>query len=178
VRLQGSRRISRALDVLYASRPLFPPEVREEVERAEHWGDVVLQEVPRRMAWWALRRRSEAVDSFMADAKLGMPRAMTAPLTGPVVMLVKRLNRASDKAIERDLAVVPELLDHIDELLAAGVIGGDEPNAADYQIAPSVRLLMSFEDLRPDLEARPAGQHAQRFVPRPAGSVPPVFPHA
>ncbi len=57
-----------------------------------------------------------------------------------------------------------------------GVIGGDEPNAADYQIAPSVRLAMSFDDLRPAIESRPAGELALRIVPDFPGRTPPVFP--
>ncbi len=54
--LQGTRRISRALDALRPDPPLFPrdPERRHAVERAELWGDEVLQPVPRRLAWGAL----------------------------------------------------------------------------------------------------------------------------
>jgi glutathione S-transferase len=176
VRIQGSRNLSRALDVLYPQRPLFPAERREEVERAEHWGDLVLQEVPRRLAWWGLRRRPEAVGTFLVDAKLGLPPEIVLPLTGPVVVLAGRLNHATDKAVERDLAALPGLLDRVDELIAQGVIGGDEPNAADFQIATSVRLLMSFADLRPRIEDRPAGDLAVKVVPRFPGNVAPVLP--
>ena len=176
VRIQGSRRLSRALDVLHPQAPLFPAEGREEVERAEHWGDVVLQEVPRRIAWWGLRRRPEAVGTFLVDAKMGIPPQMAAPLTGPVVMLAKRLNRATDEAIERDLAALPGLLDHVDELIGDGVVGADEPNAADFQLATSLRLLMTFADLRPAIESRPAGELAVRVVPRFPGNVPAVLP--
>jgi glutathione S-transferase len=176
VHIQGSRNLSRALDVLYPDPPLFGNDRREEVERAEHWGDIVLQEVPRRLAWWGLRRRPEAVGTFLVDAKLGMPPQLVSPLTGPVVILARKLNRATDDAIERDLAALPGLLDHVDELIAGGVIGGDEPNAADFQIATSVRLLMTFADLRPDIEARPAGQVAVKVVPRFPGNIAPVLP--
>ncbi len=176
VRIQGSRNLSRALDVLYPGRPLFPAERRDAVERAEHWGDVVLQEVPRRIAWWGLRRRPEAVETFLADAKMGIPPRLAAPLTGPVVMLAKRLNRATDAAIERDLAALPGLLDHVDGLIADGVIGAEDANAADFQIATSIRLLMSFADLRPAIGARPAGELAVRVVPRFPGNVPAVLP--
>jgi glutathione S-transferase len=176
VRIQGSRNLSRALDVLYPQRPLFPVERRAEVERAEHWGDLVLQEVPRRLAWWGLRRRPEAVDTFLVDAKLGMPPQLVSPLTFPVIVLARRLNHATDKAIERDLAALPGLLDHVDGLIAEGVIGGDEANAADFQIATSIRLLMSFADLRPQIEDRPAGELAVKVVPRFPGNVAPVLP--
>jgi glutathione S-transferase len=56
------------------------------------------------------------------------------------------------------------------------VIGGEQPNVADFQIAPSVRLLMTFDDLRPAIESRPAGEHAKRFLPDAPGRIPPVFP--
>jgi glutathione S-transferase len=176
VRIQGSRNLSRALDVLYPQRPLFPAERRREVEQAEHWGDLVLQEVPRRLAWWGLRRRPEAVDTFLVDAKLGLPPQLVSPLTFPVIVLARQLNHATDKAIERDLAALPGLLDHVDGLIADGVIGGEEPNAADFQIAGSVRLLMSFADLRPRIEDRPAGELAVKVVPRFPGNIAPVLP--
>ncbi len=176
VRLQGSRRLSRALDVLYPARPLFPEDRSEEVEQAERWGDIVLQDIPRRVAWWALRRRPEAVESYLADAKLGIPPEVAARVTGPVVVLAGWLNYATDTAVRRDLAALPRMLDHVEELIGAGVIGGGEINAADLQIAASVRLLMTFEDLRPGLESRPAGAHALRVVPHAPGSTPPVLP--
>ena len=40
-----------------------------------------------------------------------------------------------------DLAALPGLLDQVDAYIADGVLGGDQPNAADLQIAPTIRLL-------------------------------------
>jgi hypothetical protein len=37
-------------------------------------------------------------------------------------------------------------------------------------------LLMSFDDLRPAIESRPAGQLASRLAPDFPGRTPPVFP--
>jgi len=175
-RLQGSRRISRALEVVRPEPALFPAERREEVERAEHWGDVVLQEVPRRLAWWTLRRAPEAVRSFLEGARTGIPPDLAASTARPLILASARLNRATDAAVRRDLGILPALLDRVDELIAEGVIGGDEPNAADFQIFTSVRLLMTFDDLRPDLERRPPGERALRVVPDFPGHVPPVLP--
>ena len=75
-----------------------------------------------------------------------------------------------------DLASLGEDLDRIDGWIAAGVIGGPEPNAADFQLAPSIRLLMSFDDLRPFVEARPCGEMAKRIVTDFPGRTPPIFP--
>ncbi len=37
---------------------------------------------------------------------------------------------------------------------------------------------MTMADLRPAIEARPAGAHALRVVPKFAGEVPPILPSA
>ena len=63
----------------------------------------------------------------------------------------------------------------MDELIERGVIGGDEPNAADFQIATSISLLLTMDDLRPMIEGRPAGGHAREVVPRQPGHLPHVF---
>ena len=105
-----------------------------------------------------------------------MPTSVAAATTAPIVWVEQRINRASAAAVRADLERLPALLDHVDELLAHGVIGGDEPNAADYQIAPSVRLLLAFDQLRPLIEARPAGAFATRVVPVFRGHVPPALP--
>jgi glutathione S-transferase len=55
-------------------------------------------------------------------------------------------------------------------------MGGEDLNAADFQIAPTLRLAMTFDDLRPAIEKRPAGELAMRVVPDFAGRFPPVFP--
>jgi glutathione S-transferase len=89
--------------------------------------------------------------------------------------LVARLQQADDENVRADLAALPGLLQRIDDWIAEGVLGGAELNAADFQIAPSVRLAMTMMDLRPAIEARPAGQLALRVVPGYPGEVPPVL---
>ena len=73
-------------------------------------------------------------------------------------------------------APCPALLDRVDGLIAEGVIGGHDYNVADFQIATSVRLLMTLEDLRGAIEPRPAARHARAVVPRFPGRIGPVFP--
>ena len=67
------------------------------------------------------------------------------------------------------------MLDRVDELIERGVIGGAERNAADYQIATSISLLLTMDDLRPMIEGRPAGRLAREIVPRQPGHLPHVF---
>jgi len=54
--------------------------------------------------------------------------------------------------------------------------GGERLNAADYQIAPNVRAMLQFADLRPLLEGRPSADWALRVVPEYGGPVGPVLP--
>ena len=68
------------------------------------------------------------------------------------------------------------MFDHVDELIATGVLNAEEPGAADLMIAPSTCALLWWEELRPLLEGRPAADHARRVVPRFPGEIPPVFP--
>jgi glutathione S-transferase len=177
-KVQGSRAIARFLDELKPEPLLFPadPDRRAVVEEAERWGDEELQSVPRRLIWFALRRVRSTVKEFLEGYRLGVPTSVPAATSAPIVWVEQRLNRASAVTVRADLERLPALLDHIDELLAQGVIGGDEPNAADYQIAASVRLLLAFDQLRPLIEGRPTGAFATSIVPVFHGHVPPALP--
>ena len=177
-RVQGSREIARALEELQPIPPLFPADVdrRRAVEDAERWGDEVLQPPPRRLVWWALRRDSSPLASFAEGARLGIPLGVALKTSPPIIWAASHYNGASDEAVRADLAALPGLLDRVDSWIAEGVLGGEEPNAADYQIATSLRLPMTMDDLRPALERRPAGGLAQRIAPSFPGRVPPVFP--
>jgi glutathione S-transferase len=91
----------------------------------------------------------------------------------------RRITRATDAAVRRDLAALPAMLDRIDAWIDGGVIGAAEPNAADWQLASSIRLLMTMADLRRPIESRPAGALALRLVPEyPSRLGPGVLPIA
>ena len=107
-----------------------------------------------------------------------MPIGLAVRTAAPIVALSARFNEAGDENVRRDLEALPGLLDRIDEWIAAGVLDGPELNAADFQIAPSVRLAMTLEDLRPMVEDRPAGKLAMRVVPDYPGEAPPILPAA
>ncbi len=173
-KLQGSRAILRRLDELVPDPPLVPldPDQGARVLEAERWGDEVLQPLPRRVLWWALSRRSSAIESFQAGSKLALPPLATA-LAAPLILPIeRRLNRVSDDGVRADLLDLPGHLERVDGWLADGTLGGSSENAADLQIAPSLRLLMTLEDLHAPLVARPAGQWALRLFPEWAGHVP------
>ncbi len=176
-RVQGSREIARELDRIQPEPPLFPsdPELREKVEEAEAWGDA-FQQKPRRFSWWAFKRDRAPMASYSEGARLGIPVDLAVKTGGPIVSLSARFNGATDENVRSDLASLRGDLDRIDSWIADGVLGGPQPNAADYQIAPSVRLLMTMDDLRPAIQARPAGEFATRVVPDFPGRMHPVFP--
>jgi glutathione S-transferase len=170
----GSRAIMRALDERAPDPPLLPeaPERRAAVMRAEEWGDQVLQAVVRRLLWGALRRKPSAVMSYSEDADLPIPRPL-ARLSAPVlVRLGQKANDAGDLNVRADLAHLASHLQRIDTWIGEGAIGGEEANAADLQIGASVRLLSTVEDLRPQLDGRPALELAKRWFPRYAGVLP------
>jgi glutathione S-transferase len=83
----------------------------------------------------------------------------------------------ADGRIQEAIAQVPEVLNRVDELIARGVIGAGKPNAADFQIATSVRSLLNVQDLGPATEERPASELAMALIPEfgtdlPAGLLP------
>lgn len=177
-RVQGSREIARALEEARPEPPLYPADAarRRAVEDAERWGDELLQPVARRLAWWALRRDPSTLGSYAEGARLGVPLGLAVKTAPPIIWGAARFNRATDAAIRADLAALPGMLDRVDAWIEEGVLGGEEPSAADFQIGTSVRLLMTFDDLRPAIESRPCGEMARRVVPSFPGHVGPAFP--
>jgi glutathione S-transferase len=179
-RVQGSTEISRELDRLAPEPPLFPadPEQRVAVEEAERWGEEALQPPMRQILWWTFKRDRGSMASYAAGANLGIPVSLAMKTAAPVVALSVRFNEASDDNVRRVLAELPAMLQKVDDLIAAAVLNGEQLNAADFQIATTLRLAMTLDDLRPAIEARPAGELAKRVAPSYPGRTPPVLPAA
>lgn len=154
-RLQKTRVISRALDVWQPEPRLFPtdPRQRAGVEDAERWGEG-LQDAVRRLSYCATRRTRPSVLTTLGSIR----------------------HRASAEAGRRDVEALPERLAQIDAWIETGVLGGDELNAADLQIAPSVAVLLSFADFAPHIAGRPAAEHALRVAGRYERSRGPALP--
>jgi glutathione S-transferase len=171
-RVQGSLAISRTLDELIAERPLFPadPEARRAVEEAERWGHDELQDVPRRMFRYATVQDPALRRWIAADvAKAPVPR-VASTISKPLATRLSKQAGGED-LIRADLARLPGLLDHADGLARDGVIGTFEPNAADFQILSSVRVLLDFKAL-PEFEQRPSAKAARRLFPEWEGEMP------
>jgi glutathione S-transferase len=123
-----------------------------------------------------MRRDRSSLRSYSEGARLGIPIGLATRTAAPIVAMSARFNQASDENVRADLGAFPPLLDRIDEWIAEGVLGGEPPNAADLQIATSLGLLMTLDDLRPAIAARPAGELALRIDPDYPGRMPPVLP--
>ena len=170
-RVTTTRRIARALDAVQPTPPLVAGAA---MERAEAWADDRLQDTVRRLSRWAAIKDREAMGSFLAGARPPVT-ALTPllPLLRPVIAVQMRVPDASAEACAQAL---PAALDRVDALLAEGVIGGEQANAADFQVAACVRLAMCLDQLRERIAARPAGAHALRVCPDYPGRIRAVVP--
>jgi glutathione S-transferase len=169
-RVQGSRAIIAALD-----RRVPQPQlgINAEVAAAEQWGDEVLQDIPRRLIWYGFNAHRGAMHGFQEGQKRPkLPRPIVIAASPLILGIEQRLNNVTDATVQADLQALPNHLDRIDAWIEAGVLNGDQPNAADLQIAPTIGLLYALEDVRPLIEGRPAEAFAFRWVDRPVASVP------
>jgi len=178
-RLVGSRTIMRRLDQLVAEPSLLPDPgdpAYAKVLEAERWGDEVFQSVPRRILDVALLRRPREMESYAGEAKLPLPVGLMRPAMGLTARLMALKNKASDASARADLDALPGQLDRVERWITEGLLGGEQPNAADPQIGSTIRLLLSIGDVRPLLEGREAARLAGYFPPIVGGIAGGVLP--
>ena len=177
-KVQGTGKIARFLDAKIPEPQLVPtdPKKLAKVEEIEAFGDVELQGIARRTVWNALRRDKAPLRSYSEGAKLGIPIGVAVATAGPVIWGAAKLNDADDEHLQADMEALPAALDRVDKAIKGRVIGLKQPNIGDYQVAPSLALLMTLEDIRPAIEDRPAGKLAKKLVPDFPGHTPPVLP--
>ena len=172
----GSRAILRRLDELVPDPPLLPadPAAREAVLDAERWGDEVLQPLVRRVLWAAFARRPAAIASYQEASRLPRLPAPVVRLAAPAaVALARRRHGADNETVRDDLRALPAHLDRVDGWIRDGLLAGPQPNAADLQIAASLRLLSTIGDARPLLAGRPSRELAHALFADYPGDVPP-----
>jgi glutathione S-transferase len=167
-KIEDSVELSQVLETLVPEPPLYPadPERRRAVEEAERWGEAELQMAPRRIFRWTFAHDN--------DARARLARDLGFPLPGLVARLNQPIARSMAARVDADidharavLRDVPAMLDKVDAWIADGTIGDpDAPNAADFQIAPSIRALGGVTDLLPLLSGRPCDALARRLMPR------------
>ena len=177
-RVQGSREVARELERLRPEPPLFPADAERlaAVEEAERFGDEQLQHPVRQILWWAIKKDKAPLRSYSEGAKIGVPLDLAMLTAAPIVALAARFNEAGDANTRSAIEALPAMLDRIDAWIADGTLNGEQLNAADFQIATSIGLALTMDDLRPAIESRPAGALAKRVVPNYPGRTPPILP--
>ena len=107
-----------------------------------------------------------------SDGRLGPLLYRHAAVRRGGVMFIRRfVFTTGDDAAAQLRARLPAMLDRIDAWIADGTLNGDQLNAADYVIAPSLALLWYVEDLRPELSGRPLIALLDRVLPEPQSTV-------
>ncbi len=168
-KVQGSRAILRRIDELEHDPPFYPT---AEVEEAERWGDEVFQNAVRRIEIAAQLRRPESMPTYTRGSRFAAPAALEKRV-GPLVMRAGvKFHGITDARVREDLAAFPGHLDRIDEWIRSGVMGGEQPNAADLQIGSSLKAISTIGDMEPLLRGRPALALGERLFPDLVGSCP------
>jgi glutathione S-transferase len=125
------------------------------------------------LIWVGLMRRPDALVSYSEHSRLPVP-APAIRLSAPLVARVAaRLNRTNGDVARADLQTLPAQLDRIDGWIADGTIGdAARPNAADLQLASTIRLLLTLADAQALIEGRPCAELARRLFPDADGELP------
>ncbi len=176
-RIQRTLAISRALDAMQPDPPLFPrdADARRRVEEAERWGDEVLQGVPRRIFRY-MASRSYEVRRWLAVDAGNIPAGALIARPSLQAKTFARTSGADAATVRADLVALRGHLAEVERLRDEGVIGGAERNAADFQIASSLRSVAKFGDLEPYVGDHPAVRWAATVVPPLPGPVPHALP--
>jgi glutathione S-transferase len=166
--VHGSRAILARLEQIEPEPTLFPSEA---VREAERWGDEQLQDLGRCLPWGAMYFRPEAMGTFAGPGA----EPLDAPGTDFAIKFVRatwRYHGITAARLHGDLAGLPAKIAHIEQLAEDGTLDGERANAADLQIAATIRVLLPLGDLGPLLQGSAAERIALRFFPSYPGSVP------
>jgi len=164
-----SRAILARLEEIAPEPTLFPEPIADAVRDAERWGDEEFQDLGRRLPWGVLHFRPEAMGTLGGSGTLD-PAGTDFAIR--YVRAAWKYHHISAERLADDLAGLPVKLDQIDAFASEGLLGGDEPTAADLQIGATARVLLTIGDLRPLLAGRAAETIALRWFPDYPGEVP------
>jgi len=170
-RVSTNHQIARFLDDRHPEPPLFPadPSARRAVEAAESWANETLQMAARRVALAQAVREPSETSRRSADGRMGPLLYRSALLRRVITPLIGRAIFAVDGTTDTDpVAGLSALLDRVDAWIADGVVGGAQPNAADFMVAPSLALMLYRPDVLPLFEGRPSLELVDRLLPEAA----------
>jgi glutathione S-transferase len=169
-KVKTNRAIARFLEEFRPDPPLFPsdPDQRRAVEEAEQWGDEVLQMVARRVVLAARLQGRDGLVDRGDDGRLGPLLFKSQQARLFATLGIARAFGVDAPAANELPRALPAMLDRIDGWIEAGVLNGEELNAADFMIAPSLALLTYRRDLRNEIGSRPALRLVDRLLPEPS----------
>lgn len=167
--VHGSTGILKRLDELVPEPSLYPEPIADAVREAELWADGDLQDLGRRLPWSALHFRPEAMGTFGGGEPLdpaGTDFAMK------FVRSTWKWHGITAEGLAADLAALPPMVARIEAFADQGLIGGEVPTAADFQIGSTIRILSTIRDLDQILDGTVAREVAFRYFPDYPGEVP------
>jgi glutathione S-transferase len=169
-RIKTNRAIARFLDEFRPDPPLFPsdPDHRRAVEEAERWGDEEFQMAARRLILAARLEGPDGVHNRGDDGRLGPLLFRSQRMRLLATLGIARFFGVDAPAADELPRALPGMLDRIDGWVESGVLNGDELNAADFMIAPSLALLTYRRDLRDEIARRSAIRLVDRLLPEPS----------
>jgi glutathione S-transferase len=168
--VHGSNPIMERLEQIAPEPPLYPADRAEAIRAAAAWGDEHLQDLGRRLPWASLYFRPEAMGTFAPGGRPLDPAGTDFAIR--YVRGTMKYHNMTMVMVAQDLQNLPGFLDQIDAYVADGLLAGETPNAADFQIGATLSVLLLVGDVRPLIEARPAVQVARRWFEDRPGEVP------
>lgn len=173
-KIHGSTGIFQRLEELVPENPLYPKGIGEAVREAELWAAGDLQDFGRRIPWGGLYFRPERLGRINGIEELdpaGTDFAMK------FIRATWKYHNISCVRIAGDLEQLPGMIDRIDGMADEGILDGENPTAADFQIGASIFTISTIEDVRPVIEGSAADRVARKHfgespVLVPAGSLP------
>jgi glutathione S-transferase len=167
--VHGSTAIQARLEELFPENPLYPEPIADRVREAEIWADGEFQDLGRRLPWSALHFRPEATGTFAGAGPLN-PAGVDFAI--PTIRSSWKYHSITAERTASDLAALPGMVEQIEEFAREGLIGGEEPTAADFQIGATARILLTIGDLAPVFDGTAAREVALRHFPDYPGEVP------
>ena len=168
-RIHGSTNILKRLEELVPENPLYPDGIADEVREAELWGEGAFQDLGRRIPWGALYFRPEKLGRMNGIDELdpaGTDFAMK------FTRATWKYHNISSVQVAEDLERLPAMVGEIESMAERGVLGGDNPTAADFQIGATVWVIATVADTASVFEGSAALGVAERYF----GEIPELVP--
>ena len=167
--VHGSVAILAKLEEIAPEPPLYPDSIAVKVSEAEEWGDRELQDLGRRLTFGTLHFRPESFGSFGGVGELDPPGTDFAM---KYIRQSWRYHGITAERLAGDLRGLPEKVERIEAFAADGIVAGEAPTAADFQIGATIRVLLTVGDLDAFLIGTAGESIARRWFPDYPGRVP------